>query len=154
MVSTLLQIGLVRKHNENWGTSPVSLQSNGCIPTLKHLALASAAGRGHEQSADPGPNHAWSVDELLTDIKGFLDVLNLDRVHFVGESIGGLQGIACAVRHSVFNSSATEMSSIAKNEGEISSQPRGGLREDLDTFGIGLFHPWEARCAALRKHGR
>jgi crotonobetainyl-CoA:carnitine CoA-transferase CaiB-like acyl-CoA transferase len=50
------------------------------------------------QSADPGPNHAWSVDELLTDIKGLLDALNFDRVHYIGESIGGLLGIACAVR--------------------------------------------------------
>ena len=54
--------------------------------------------RGHGQSADPGPNHAWSVEELLTDIKGFPDALNLDRVHCVGESIGGLLGVACAVR--------------------------------------------------------
>jgi 3-oxoadipate enol-lactonase len=54
--------------------------------------------RGHGQSADPGPNHAWSVDKLLIDITGFLDALHLDRVHFVGGSIGGLQGIACAVR--------------------------------------------------------
>jgi pimeloyl-ACP methyl ester carboxylesterase len=54
--------------------------------------------RGHGQSADTGPNHAWSVDELLADIKGFLDALNLDHVHYVGEAIGGLLGIACAVR--------------------------------------------------------
>jgi len=54
--------------------------------------------RGHGQSADPGPNYMWSVEELLTDMKGFLDALNLDQVHYVGESIGGLLGIACAVR--------------------------------------------------------
>ena len=69
------------------------------VPLLaRHYRVIRRDMRGHGRSADPGPNHAWSVEELLTDIKGFLDALHLDRVHFVGESIGGLQGIACAVR--------------------------------------------------------
>src|SRR6476619_8028685 len=29
--------------------------------------------RGHGQSADPGANYVWSVDDLLNDMKGFLD---------------------------------------------------------------------------------
>ena len=69
------------------------------VPLLaRHYRVIRRDMRGHGQSADPGPNQAWSVEELLTDIKGFLDALNLDRVHYVGESIGGLLGIACAVR--------------------------------------------------------
>src|SRR5215208_7536738 len=66
--------------------------------SARHYRVIRRDMRGHGQSADLGPNHAWSVEELLTDIKGFLDALNLDRVHYVGESIGGLLGIACAVR--------------------------------------------------------
>ena len=54
--------------------------------------------RGHGQSADPGPEHKWSADDLLLDMKGFLDALGLDRVHYLGESIGGTLGIAFAVR--------------------------------------------------------
>jgi pimeloyl-ACP methyl ester carboxylesterase len=54
--------------------------------------------RGHGESADPGPNHKWSAEELLLDMKGFLDALGLDRVHYLGESIGGTLGIAFAVR--------------------------------------------------------
>jgi pimeloyl-ACP methyl ester carboxylesterase len=69
------------------------------VPLLaRHYRVIRRDMRGHGQSADPGPNHVWSVEELLTDIKGFLDALNLDHVHYVGESIGGLLGIACAVR--------------------------------------------------------
>ena len=69
------------------------------VPLLaRHYRVIRRDLRGHGQSADPGPNHTWSVEELLTDMKGFLDALNLDRVHYVGESIGGLLGIACAVR--------------------------------------------------------
>jgi pimeloyl-ACP methyl ester carboxylesterase len=54
--------------------------------------------RGHGQSADPGPSYVWSVDELLNDMKGFLDTLGLDRVHYVGESVGGILGVAFAAR--------------------------------------------------------
>lgn len=54
--------------------------------------------RGHGRSADPGPNHEWSVDELLGDMEAFLDALELDRVHYVGESLGAILGIAFAVR--------------------------------------------------------
>jgi pimeloyl-ACP methyl ester carboxylesterase len=54
--------------------------------------------RGHGQSADPGPDYTWSVDDLLNDMKGFLDALGLDKVHYVGESVGGILGIAFAVR--------------------------------------------------------
>ena len=43
--------------------------------------------RGHGQSSDPGRDHKWSIDELIDDMKGFLDALELDRVHYVGESI-------------------------------------------------------------------
>jgi pimeloyl-ACP methyl ester carboxylesterase len=34
--------------------------------------------RGHGQSADPGPNHKWSAEELLLDMKAFLDALGLN----------------------------------------------------------------------------
>lgn len=54
--------------------------------------------RGHGSSADPGALYRWSIEELLQDMKGFLDALGLDRVHYLGESIGGTLGIAFAAR--------------------------------------------------------
>jgi pimeloyl-ACP methyl ester carboxylesterase len=54
--------------------------------------------RGHGQSADPGPNHKWSAEELLLDMKDFLDALGLEQIHYLGESIGGSLGIAFAAR--------------------------------------------------------
>lgn len=54
--------------------------------------------RGHGMSADPGPNYTWTIDDLLNDMKGFLDALGLDRVHYLGESIGGILGIAFAAK--------------------------------------------------------
>ena len=54
--------------------------------------------RGHGFSADPGPHHNWTVDELLDDMRAFLDALGLDRVHYLGESIGGILGVAFAAK--------------------------------------------------------
>ena len=54
--------------------------------------------RGHGQSADPGAEYVWSVDDLLNDMKGFLDALEIDAVHYIGESVGGILGIAFATK--------------------------------------------------------
>ena len=54
--------------------------------------------RGHGDSGDPGPAHKWSAEELLLDMKAFLDALGFDRIHYLGESIGGTLGIAFAVK--------------------------------------------------------
>jgi pimeloyl-ACP methyl ester carboxylesterase len=50
--------------------------------------LCIAGGRSHLR--------VWSVDDLLNDMKGFLDALGLDRVRYVGESVGGILGVAFA----------------------------------------------------------
>src|SRR5690348_8487915 len=54
--------------------------------------------RGHGMSAAPEPDYTWTIDDLLNDMKGFLDALGLDRVHYLGESIGGILGIAFAAK--------------------------------------------------------
>jgi pimeloyl-ACP methyl ester carboxylesterase len=54
--------------------------------------------RGHGQSADPGPTYLWSVEDLLADMKGFLDEIWINRVHYIGESLGGILGVAFAAR--------------------------------------------------------
>jgi pimeloyl-ACP methyl ester carboxylesterase len=54
--------------------------------------------RGHGRSADPGPDYRWSLEDLMLDLEGFLDALELDRVHLLGESTGGMLAVAFAVR--------------------------------------------------------
>ena len=69
------------------------------VPSLaRHYRVVRRDMRGHGQSADPGPNHAWSIDELVNDMRGFLDALGLTQVHYVGESIGGILGVVFAAR--------------------------------------------------------
>jgi pimeloyl-ACP methyl ester carboxylesterase len=67
-------------------------------PLAAHYRVLRRDMRGHGQSADPGANYVWSVDDLLNDMKGFLDALGLDSVHYVGESLGGILGVAFAAR--------------------------------------------------------
>lgn len=54
--------------------------------------------RGHGQSEDPPDDHAWSVDDLLGDMIGVIEGLELSPVHYVGESVGGILGIALAAK--------------------------------------------------------
>ncbi|UCD57032.1 MAG: alpha/beta hydrolase [Candidatus Hydrogenedentota bacterium] len=54
--------------------------------------------RGHGQSEDPPIDHPWNVDDLLLDIRGVTETLDIGPVHYVGESVGGILGIALASR--------------------------------------------------------
>ena len=55
--------------------------------------------RGCGRSGDPGPDYRYSLDGFLADFTGFLEALQVDRVHYVGESLGGIIGAAAAARH-------------------------------------------------------
>src|SRR5262245_30193787 len=54
--------------------------------------------RGHGQSADPGPDHRWSLDELVTDMREFMDAMGLHQVHYLGEFVK-LCGAQALFRH-------------------------------------------------------
>jgi len=54
--------------------------------------------RGHGQSGDPAVDHEWTADDLLSDIRGVMEALDLGAVHYVGESVGGILGIALAAQ--------------------------------------------------------
>jgi pimeloyl-ACP methyl ester carboxylesterase len=69
------------------------------VPTLaRRYRVLRVDLRCHGQSGDPPPDHEWSVDDLLGDIRGVLEALDLGSVHYVGESVGGILGIALAAR--------------------------------------------------------
>jgi pimeloyl-ACP methyl ester carboxylesterase len=55
--------------------------------------------RAHGGSTAGAPDHEWSVEGLAADVVAFLDALGLDRVHYVGESVGGTTGIVLGARH-------------------------------------------------------
>ena len=94
--------------------------------------------RGHGQSADPGPDHQWSLDELVTDMHDFMDALGLEQVHYLGESIGGILGVLFATRYperlkslTICNSPTTIRSAGAK----ALSDDQGNVQNILETEG-------------------
>lgn len=54
--------------------------------------------RGHGQS-DDGPASDWSIENLIEDIRGFLDELGVAKIHYIGESAGGVLGAAFAAKY-------------------------------------------------------
>ena len=53
--------------------------------------------RGHgDTDAPPGP---YSLDQFVRDAVGLMDVLGLDRVHWVGISTGGMIGQGIGIHH-------------------------------------------------------
>jgi len=52
--------------------------------------------RGHGGTTDP-ENLPWSFDRLVDDMRDFCDALNLEAIHLIGESTGGMLsvGFAC-----------------------------------------------------------
>jgi pimeloyl-ACP methyl ester carboxylesterase len=70
------------------------------VPGLAlHFRVLRRDMRAHGGSTAGDPGYEWSPDALADDVVAFLDVLNLERVHYIGESIGGLTGISLGARH-------------------------------------------------------
>jgi len=61
------------------------------------LRVVCADTRGHGQSsAPPAP---YTMDELVADAVAVLDALQIDRVHMVGLSLGGMMGFGLGILH-------------------------------------------------------
>jgi pimeloyl-ACP methyl ester carboxylesterase len=54
---------------------------------------------GHGRSPDPGPDAVFSVERFVAAAVALLDRLEIERVHWVGESLGGVVGAALAGAH-------------------------------------------------------
>jgi pimeloyl-ACP methyl ester carboxylesterase len=91
--------------------------------------------RGHGQSSDPGREHKWSIDELIDDMKSFLDALELDRVHYVGESIGGILGVVFAAKWPERLKSLTVCSTPTSIRASARKALTGGDRELTSELG-------------------
>jgi 3-oxoadipate enol-lactonase len=70
--------------------------------------------RGTGQSADPGRGVEFTLDNLVADFTGLLDALGIGKVHFVGESLGSILGVAFAARHPDRVKSLTLVSAIVR----------------------------------------
>ena len=72
----------------------------GWVPWLaRHYRVIRMDLRGHAGSGDPGPDYRFSAEGFLRDFIGFLDAMKIDKVHYIGESLGGLIGAMAAAQH-------------------------------------------------------
>ena len=55
--------------------------------------------RGCGNTTPPVPGAPYTMDQLVGDAIGLLDKLGIERAHWVGESSGGIVGIATALAH-------------------------------------------------------
>lgn len=70
------------------------------IPTLaRHYRVIRPHLRGHWDSTPAPADYEWTVEAMVKDIKNFLDALGVDRVHLVGESLGGFLGYHLAYHY-------------------------------------------------------
>lgn len=70
------------------------------IPTLaRHYRVIKRDARGHGRSSAPPKSYDYSVKTILNEIVDTLDQLKIDKVHWLGESTGGIWGEAMAVEH-------------------------------------------------------
>jgi len=88
--------------------APVLLLSNSIATTLAmwtpqlsalqpHFRVLRYDTRGHGQSEIPdGP---YSIDQLGQDVLDLMDVLDVEKVHFCGLSLGGMTGMWLAAHH-------------------------------------------------------
>lgn len=70
------------------------------IPVLsKQYRVIRRDARGHGYSSVPGKEYTYSIDNILDEIVDTLDQLGLEKVHFLGESTGGIWGEFLAARN-------------------------------------------------------
>jgi len=55
--------------------------------------------RGHGRSGAGDVAREWSAEGLAEEVVWFLDALGVERVHYIGESVGGITGIVLGARH-------------------------------------------------------
>ena len=55
--------------------------------------------RGYGRSNIPDENFDWSFEQLARDVLTVADAADVDKFHFVGESMGGAMGLHLAIHH-------------------------------------------------------
>jgi pimeloyl-ACP methyl ester carboxylesterase len=85
----LIQHGIAR-HTQFW---------NHWVPALaREYRVIRRDFPGHGSSPDPGTEWDWSAEDQIDDLAGFIAALELQPVHYLGESTGGVFGLALAAR--------------------------------------------------------
>jgi len=70
------------------------------VPLLaRQYRLVRLDARGFGRSTVPPEGYPWSLSNFATDLLNLLDYLGLDKVHLVGETVGGTIALQFAYEH-------------------------------------------------------
>ena len=88
------------------------------VPLLsRRYRVVRLDARGFGRSTVPPPGYLWSLRGFADDLKRFLDSLGLDRVHLIGETVGGSISLQFAYQYPDRLKSVTACSSPYKFAG-------------------------------------
>jgi pimeloyl-ACP methyl ester carboxylesterase len=96
--------------------------------------------RAHGGSSAGAATHEWSPEGLADEVVWFLDALGLERVHYIGESVGGITGIVLGARH------PDRFHSITLVQTPLHLRPVGDLMR-------GSYESWSSAIRALGPGG-
>jgi 3-oxoadipate enol-lactonase len=80
--------------------------------------------RGYGRSHVPAAGYAWSMDGFIADVESVMKAVGAERIHYVGESMGGTIGLAMAVKHPEQLRTVTGVSTA-----HMGNRIQGGLTE-------------------------
>ena len=70
------------------------------VPLLaRQYRVVRLEARGFGRSSVPPEGYAWSLSNFAADLRGLLDHLGLDRVHLIGETVGGTISLKFAAEY-------------------------------------------------------
>ena len=114
------------------------------VPTLaREFRVVRMDARGCGQSADPGPGQEYTTEGWVKDFIGFLDAMDIEKVHYVGESVGGIIGAASAAAHPERFHSLTLCSTPIHIGGDTDARLSFGYANQTEAFkNMGLKAWW------------
>ena len=112
----------------------------GWVPHLaRDFRVIRADLRGCGRSPDPGKEYQYKIDGLVDDFLNVRRQLELDPVHYVGESLGGIVGTIAAIKEPAAFASLTLVSTPLKirDEGQkLESLEFSSWQEALTELGL------------------
>lgn len=113
-------------------SSSMMWQEQAALLAARGLRVVCMDTRGHGASSAPPPPYA--MDDLVADTIAVLDALRIERVHFVGLSLGGMTGFGLGIGH----------------PGRVASLVLCDARADAPPA---FLAPWEERIASATSQG-
>ena len=78
--TVLMHHGMAKSHKMWFGWVPI---------IARHYRVIRFDMRGMGLSDVSGPEHEWTLDSFTRDLKEFVDKMELDKFHLIGETVGG-----------------------------------------------------------------